>query len=81
MFIRKLMYKETSAFVRFWLYDSAFKHLTDAIFCTLSAYIHKSIYYIYFLSLKFTLLLFFLLMLKNATCATLNNSEKHHILL
>lgn len=38
------MYKEISAFVNFLLYDSAFKRFTDAIFCTLSAYIHKNIY-------------------------------------
>lgn len=55
------MYKEISAFVNFLLYDSAFKHFTDVIFCTLSAYIHKK--YIYFLSFRFILGLFFLLML------------------
>lgn len=52
------MYKEISAFVNFLLYDSAFKRFTDAIFCTLAAYIRKKC--IYFLSLRFTLGFFFL---------------------
>lgn len=60
------MYKEISAFVNFLLYDSAFKRFTDAIFCTLAAYIHKK--HIYFLSLRFTLGFFSSNVIKRSMC-------------
>lgn len=54
------MYKETSAFVNFLLYDSAFKHFTDAIF---ALSLHTFIKTIFIFCLSGLFGVFFLLML------------------